>query len=195
MMIQYFFPGEIDLIYLQVRNCLLIFLRKGPILSQQEVSKFFVDNGLSASSAQSKVLPKSPIVQKIGIGYYTLRGAAYSSLDFENTKARQETYNKDPIVTYGIDSVVRYQFTITSWAMSGVVSVCRSCLPLPDLSPGWEIFTLNPGKPSGKITRDDSLIWGIGPAFKKLEIMVGDRVELAFDTKKRIVILRMINDR
>ena len=191
-----FFPGEIDIdISASEKLFIDLFYEKGPILSQQEVSKFFVDNGLSASSAQSKVLPKSPIVQKIGIGYYTLRGAAYSSLDFENTKARQETYNKDPIVTYGIDSVVRYQFTITSWAMSGVVSVCRSCLPLPDLSPGWEIFTLNPDKPSGKITRDDSLIWGIGPAFKKLEIMVGDRVELAFDTKKRIVILRMINDR
>lgn len=164
----------------------LLFLKliseKGPVVSFPEILDYYVENGFSSATASSRIMGQSAIVERINTGYYTLRGSNYSPQDLEDTRSRQDVYLKDPVVTYGLDGNTRYQITIGSWSLGGTLSVCRSCLPIPDLSGGWDVHIENSHEIFGKIIRDDNLIWGLGPAFNVLKIKIGDRVELVFDT-------------
>ena len=155
---------------------------KGPVVSFPEIIDFYIENGFSSATASSRIMGQSAIVERIDTGFYTLRGLKYTSQDLETTRSRQGVYLKDPLVTYGLDGLTRYQITIGSWSLGGTLSVCRSCLPIPDLSDGWDAFIDNSPEKFGKIIRDDNLIWGLGPVFNALNIKLGDRVELVFDT-------------
>lgn len=151
----------------------------GPIVTFLEVLDTFQDNGFSMPSATSRVLPQSPIVEKVEFGLYKLRGQSHTWEDIESAKSRQETIDYAPEVTYGRDGIIRYRITIGSWALNGVISISASQQPLPDLGDGWNVVVDN--KSCGTAKRDDYLVWGLGGAFSTLAVQIGDRVELAFD--------------
>ncbi len=51
-----------------------IFKKHGPVVTTQQVYDEFQENGYTKYMASSKVLPQSPIIEKISQGYYALRG-------------------------------------------------------------------------------------------------------------------------
>jgi len=158
----------------------------GTIVTFQEILETFQSNGFSIASATSRVLPQSPIVERVEFGLYKLRGQSHNWEDIENARNRQETIDYDPEVVYGIDGIIRYRITIGSWALNGVISISSSQQPLPDLGDGWNIIVDN--KSCGTAKGDDYLIWGLGGAFNTLDVQIGDRVELAFDAWEEPVI-------
>lgn len=157
-----------------------LFLEKGKVSSFQEIVDFYLANGLSFATATIRVMGESPIVEKIEQGFYKLRGSKVSWQDVETAKSRQEEYARNAEVAYGLDGIIRYQLTLGAWAAAGVLSISRSCQPLPDFNEGWPVFANN--EEVGIARRDNDLIWGLSPALKKLGSRPGDRVELAFDT-------------
>lgn len=158
----------------------------GRVVSFQEVVEVFQENGFSVASATSRVLPQSPIVEKVALGLYKLRGAQHSWEDVESAKNRQENVDHDPEVTYGTDGITRYRITVGSWSLNGVISVSANQQPLPDLGEGWDILVSD--KAYGTARRDEYLIWGLGSAFNALGVQIGDRVELSFDAWEKPVI-------
>lgn len=160
--------------------------RFGRVVTFQEVVEFFQEEEFSIETATTRVLPQSPIVERVDSGLYKLRGQSHTWEDIVSAKGRQETIDYDPEVTYGIDGITRYRVTIGTWALSGVLSMSASQQPLPDLGDGWEVFVDD--EPHGTAKRDDSLVWGLGSAFRALEVQIGDRVELAFDAWEEPVI-------
>jgi len=178
------------------RIILDLFKENGPILSFQEIVDFYLKNGYSAQTATIRIMSLSPIIEKVETGYYKLRGTRHSYEDLEIVKGRQEVYSKNPEVIYGLDGLVRYQITLTTWCLSGVVSISRSCQPLPDLTNGWNIYVENSSESYGKAKRDDTLIWGLSPAFNALSVKMGDRVELVFNAwEEPKVTVRLVNDK
>ena len=154
--------------------------KKGPVLSFQEIVEHILSKGFSFSTATSRIMPGSPIIEKVEQGIYKLRGYNETWHDLESVRARQEEFTRSAEVSYGLDGIIRYRVNIGTWEIGGVLSVSRSCQQLPDIGEGWPVFVGN--KKVGVATRDDSLIWGLSPAFTEIGIKFGDRVELAFIT-------------
>jgi hypothetical protein len=168
-------------------ECFILVTEKyGPVVTFQEVVEIINEKGFSFATATARVLPQSPIVEKVDIGLYKKRGQDHTWEDIENAKNRQETIDYDPEVTYGVDGIIRYRITIGSWALNGVLSISSSQQPLPDLRDGWEV--LIDGKSCGTARGDEQLIWGLGGAINALGVKIGDRIELAFDAWEKPVI-------
>ena len=68
---------------------LSIFNAIGPVVHSNEVVKAFEEAGFSASAATSKVLPQSPIVEKVDHALYKLRGQEITTEDINIANARQ----------------------------------------------------------------------------------------------------------
>jgi len=152
---------------------------RGPVLNFQEIVEFFITNGKSFATATTKIMPRSPIIEKVEHSLYKLRGSKISPQDIETAKSRLEENTMNPEVIYGSDGIVRYRLTLGSWATGGVLSIGRTCRPLPDFREGWPVYVDD--EAVGTARRDDYLIWGLASALNRLGSKIGDRVELAFD--------------
>lgn len=152
---------------------------RGPVLNFQEIVEFFITNGKSFATATTKIMPRSPIIEKVEHSLYKLRGSKVSPQDIETAKSRQEENTMNPEVIYGSDGIIRYRLTLGSWATGGVLSIGRTCRPLPDFREGWPVYVED--ESVGTARRDDYLIWGLTAALNRLGSKLGDRVELAFD--------------
>ena len=166
---------------------------KGPVISFQEIIDRYLKEGYSASTATLRIMGLSPIVERVDEGLYILRGSNYSFQDVETSRSRQEIFSKDAQVSYCLDGTIKYVLNVNTWAYQGVISISRSCQQLPSLDDGWPVY-IN-GLQKGKALRNESLIWGLGPAFNAIGIMNGDRIELTFDSREAPkIFVRKINE-
>lgn len=153
---------------------------KGPVLSFQELVEFYLDRNYSFGTPATRVMPRSPIIEKIEQGLYKLRGSKVTWQEIESAKSRQEAFSRNAEVTYGVDGIIRFSLNVGTLSQGGVISISNSLQPLPDFHEGWPVFVN--GENVGTARRDDLLVWGLSPAFNKLGVKLGDRIELAFDT-------------
>lgn len=153
---------------------------KGPVLSYVEIVEFYAGKGYSFATATARIMPKSPIIEKYEHGLYKLRGSKITWQDIESAKSRQEAFSRDAEVIYGLDGIIRYLINVGSVEIGGVLSISRSSQPIPDFPDGWPIYV--DGVNLGLARRDESLIWGLSPAFNVLGVKLNDRIELAFNT-------------
>lgn len=166
------------------RIALTIIEEQGPVVSFQEMVNGFLKNGYSASSATSKVMSGSSVIERISLGYYKKRGALYLQEDLETAIARQETGELESVITISTDGKLRYQTALNSWSLGGVLSIGKLSEYLPDISGGCTIFVSD--KACGTLSGSDNLIWGLTSAFTELNASFGDYVELEFDKKKNL---------
>jgi len=188
------YEGEERVIIEGSEKLLLELLKeKGPVLNFQEMVEFYLDKGISSATPTTRIMPDSPIIERIDQGLYKLRGRAVTWQEIESARSRQEAFNRNAEVTYGLDGIIRFQVTLGSWTNGGVLSISRTQQPLPEFQEGWPVFV--EGENVGTARRDDLLIWGLGPAFKKLGVKLGDRIELAFDTwEEPRIMIRIVKE-
>ncbi|MEL7626620.1 MAG: DNA-directed RNA polymerase subunit alpha C-terminal domain-containing protein [Anaerolineaceae bacterium] len=167
--------------------------RLGPVVSFLELVDGFLTRGYSAASATSKVMSVSAVVERIENGYYKKRGVKVSQADLKAAKARQESADRDPAIAISEDGKVRYQTTVNTWALGGVLSVSKLSKYIPDLSEGCPVYVSV--KNCGRITGTENLIWGLTAAFNELGVRHGDYIELEFDKKRRSVQVKMLQRR
>jgi RNA polymerase sigma factor (sigma-70 family) len=156
----------------------------GPVISFQEMVNGFLAAGYSTASATSKVMGGSPIVERVGTGFYKKRGVLISNEDLDKAIARQDVAEREPTISITADGKVRYQTTVTSWALGGVLSVGKLGDYLPDLSNGCPVYVGD--KKYGSLSESENFIWGLTAAFKALNITFGDYIELEFDKRKQL---------
>lgn len=156
----------------------------GPVVSFLELVDGFLAKGYSAASATSKVMGGSAVVERVENGFYKKRGVPISEVDLEVAKARQETADREPAISITADGKVRYQTTVNTWALGGVLSIGKLSEYLPDLSSGCAVYVGE--KDCGRITGTENLIWGLTTAFKEIGVKFGDYIELEFDKKKQL---------
>jgi hypothetical protein len=83
--------------------------------------------------------------------------------------------------------VIRVKITITSYAfLTGVVSAYR----IKDLSGKWFVICNNQAYGYAKL--DEMYLWGLAKAFEALNMQIGERIELAFNTWNRNLNLRRL---
>lgn len=156
----------------------------GPVVSFLELVNGLLEHGYSAASATTKVMTASAVVERIEVGFYKKRGVPVSKGDLEAAKARQEAADREPAISITADGKIRYQTTVNTWALGGVLSIGKLSEYLPDLSDGCPVYVGD--KECGKITGTENLIWGLTTAFKELEVKFGDYIELEFDKRKQL---------
>jgi len=157
------------------------------VASFLEIAEEFFSQKLSLP-AVSVVLKRSPVVEKIDVGLYKVRGTEVSWLDIEKAKNRQKKLSHDAEIAYGLDGIIRYQITINSWAyLSGVISTYQ----LKDLAGEWSLIQNNGQHET--VNMDELFLQGLGKTLKELEIKMGDRAEISFNTWNRTIALRKVN--
>lgn len=156
----------------------------GPVVSFLELVDGFLARSYSAASATSKVMGGSAVVERVEPGFYKKRGVPISERDLEVAKARQETAEREPAILITTDGKVRYQTTVNTWALGGVLSIGKLTDYLPDLSNGCPVYVGD--KHCGNLTKSENLIWGLTAAFNEIGIKFGDYIELEFDKRKRL---------
>ena len=157
------------------------------VASFLEIAEEFFSRKLSLP-AVSVVLKRSPIVEKIDVGLYKVRGTEVSWLDIENAKNRQKKLSHDAKIAYGLDGIIRYETTINSWAyLSGVISTYQ----LKHLAGEWSLVHNNGQRET--VNMDELFIQGLGKILKELEIKMGDRAEISFNTWNRTITLRKVD--
>ena len=161
-------------------KCFLEIVNKNDgVVSFLEIAEEFFSNNLSLP-AVSVVLTRSPVSEKIESGLYKIRGKEVSWKQIETAKNRQEKISQNEEVSFGLDGIIRFYVTVTNYAyLTGVVSSYR----VKDLAGNWKII-LN-GNPFGNAKMDENFLWGLSDVFKELNIMQGDRIEIAFNTWDR----------
>lgn len=154
--------------------------RLGPVINFFELVEAFTKSGLSIP-ALSVVLRYSPLITRMKIGYYTLRGAFHSLVDYEKARHRQPVTIADPETTYEITGQIRFRINLGSVAISSGVITGQ----LPVSSGKWALFVDE--TECGVVKISDNQMWGLGKAIKKLNLQIGTRIEMLFDTWKQQV--------
>ena len=170
-------------------QCLISAIKKnGGVASFLEVAEEFFLQNLSLP-AVSVTLKRSPIVEKVNEGFHKLRGTEVSWQDVELAQKRQKRFAQDDEITHGLDGVVRMKFTVNSYAfLTGVVGAGS----VKELSGTWTV--LHDGSHSSDAKIDESYLWGVGKIFKKMEVKMGERMELAFNTWNRTLSIRKVTN-
>jgi RNA polymerase alpha subunit len=152
-----------------------------------EIAEEFSVHKLSLP-AVSVTLKRSPIVEKVDDGFYKLRGIDISWQQIEIAKKRQKRFSQDEEITHGLDGIVRVRLTVNSYAyLTGVVG----SYSIKGLAGSWAVIYNH--ESFGDAKMDESYLWGLPKIFKKLNIHIGDRIELSFNTWNRNLAVEKVN--
>jgi hypothetical protein len=171
----------------QSEKTLISAIRKnGGVASFLEIAEEFFLQNLSLP-AVSRTLRVSPIADKVNDGFHILRGQKVGWQHIEIAQKRQKRFSQDDEVTHGLDGVVRLKFTVNSYAfLTGVIGAWN----VKELAGSWII--LDEGRPLSDAKIDESYLWGLAKVFKKMEVKMGERLELGFNTWNRTLSVRKV---
>jgi len=172
----------------QSEKCLISAIRKNDgVASFLEITEEFFLHQLSLPAA-SVTLRRSPTAEKVNEGLHKLRDTEISWQQIADAKKRQKRFSQDEEITHGLDGVVRMKFTVNSYAfLTGVVGAYS----VKELSGSWSI--IHKGKSYGDAKMDEVYLWGLAKLFKEMDVKMGDRMELGFNTWNRSVSIERIN--
>ena len=170
-------------------QCVISAIKKnGGVASFLEIAEEFFLNSLSLP-AVSVTLKRSPIAEKANEGFHKLRGIDISWQQIEDAQKRQKRFAQDEEVTHGLDGVVRMQFTVNSYAfLTGVVGAYS----VKEMAGSWSLVYKD--KSYGEVKIDESYLWSLAKIFKELNVKMGDRMELGFNTWNRCVSIERIEN-
>ncbi len=161
--------------------------RNGGVASFLEIAEEFFLQNLSLA-AVSVTLKRSPIVEKVDEGLYKLRGTEISWHQIDIGKKRQKRFSQDEEVAHGLDGIVRIRLTVNSYTyLTGVVGSYSA----KGMYGSWSV--LHNDESFGDARMDESYLWGLAKIFKRLDVQMGDRIELAFNTWDRSLSVRKVN--
>lgn len=68
---------------------LSFFRKRNRVVTTQEINDLFQKAGYSQAMVQSKVLPESPIIERVELGFYRLRGSEHSVDELQTSRSSQ----------------------------------------------------------------------------------------------------------
>lgn len=168
-------------------DCFIKTIRKyDDVISFFELAEEFLNRGFAIATA-AKVAGQSPIVEKTSHNLYIIRGNVVPWEQIENARQRQKRFTQNEDIKYGMDGIIRLKITITRFSfLSGVINSNR----ISDLTGKWQVFIDEMS--CGQAVLEDLFLWGLMEAFTKLQVNLGDRIELAFNTWNRKLIIKKV---
>lgn len=169
-------------------QCLVSAITKNEgIASFLEIAEEFFIEKLSLP-AVSVSLRRSPIVEKVNEGFYKIRDTEISWQEIESAQKRQKRFAQDEEINHGLDGVVRMKITVNSYAyLTGVVGAYK----IKELSGSWHV--IHQDQPFSDAKIDEVYLWGLSKIFKELDLKMGDRIELGFNTWNRTMSIQKVN--
>ena len=131
-------------------------------------------------------LSRSPLFTKIDNALYKLRGQAVTARDIERAENVAERTALDLDIEYRITGEIVIACTLGSLAVATGTIVSNQ---LPNLVGQWKLAQF-----SRVIEVTDTEIRHLRTVFEELECTIGSRVQLSFDTWKRVVSVSQIGD-
>lgn len=158
------------------------------VASFLEIAEEFFLQNLSLP-AVSVTLKRSPIAEKVEEGFYKLRGTEISWQQIDAAKRRQKRYSQDEKISHGLDGIVRIRLTVNIYAyLAGVVG----SYGIKGMTGSWSVIYNN--ESFGEAKMDETYLWGLPKIFKKLDVRLGDRIELAFNTWNRTLSVEKVSN-
>ena len=169
------------------KSLVLAISKNDGVASFLEIAEEFFLRKLSLPSV-SKTLKSSPIAEKVEEGFYKIRGTEISWQQIDIAKKRQKRYSQDEEISHGLDGIVRVRITINNYAyLTGVVGSHS----IKGMTGSWSVIYNN--EFFGDARMDETYLWGLPKLFKKLDMQMGDRIELAFNTWDRTLSVGKVN--
>jgi hypothetical protein len=177
-----------SILYKSEKSLISAIRKNGGVASFLEIAEEFFLQNLSLP-AVSVTLKRSPITERLNGGYYKLRGTEISWQEIETAQKRQRRFAQDDEITHGLDGIIRMRFTVNSYAfLAGVVGAYS----VKDLSGSWNL--VHDGSSIGEAKVEEPYLWGLAKLFKELDVKMGERMELAFNTWNRTLSVRRIDN-
>ena len=152
---------------------------EGPVVNFETIHRRILENGYSSASVTS-VLQFSPIVQRVRFSLYTRLGELYNERDIDKATSDISRIKSQYSYRLRTDGVVVFEFNAGSWFIySGVVAAG----PVKRLKGDWNLVS-NEGI-IGKIMIDSLFIRAPLSEIMKLNVNVGDRIRIEFNTWTR----------
>jgi hypothetical protein len=162
-------------------------LRRG-IVSFFELVQAFETNNKSVPLL-SVTLRYSPVLVKIRSGFYKLRGSTLTPEVLKNALERQPVTVADCELRFDLSGAICCSLNLGNSALSsGVINTPY----LEGLTGNWSVLVNNQNHGSARVRNNQ--MWALGRAFHALQVQLGERVELRFDTWARTVTLSKSHD-
>ena len=155
----------------------------GPVVHHQTLVQAFVDSNMSFPSLHG-TLKRSPIFERVGKALYKLRGYIITQEDKDRAKLSASRTPVEIEIEYLMTGALAVNATL---GLSAVASGTLFSENLPDLSGKWRLVVSD--NQLREITVTKSEIRGLKKAFHLLNIEIGNRVTLTFDTRNRSLIV------
>jgi hypothetical protein len=151
----------------------------GNVVSFFEIVEEFTLKDLSIP-AVALLARRYAIVERIEGNLYKIRGTQVSGNQIADCINRQIKFSQNEEVSYGMDGIIRVKANISNYAyISGVMNANR----FSELTGEWTLLHNNLTYGTAKIY--DQFLYGLSSIFKKINVGVGDKIELAFNTWNR----------
>ncbi len=151
----------------------------GPVVHSDVIHRFFANNGLRPVTAYV-LMRGSEIVQPITKHLFCLPGAYVTDADVEAGAAQAIKIDSDPALTYDEDGTVVFETTAQQYM---VRNGSLSSGPASTLTGRWK--TVVKGEEVGEFTVGKPWIYGLAETQQVLNISMGDRIRIRFDTWTR----------
>ena len=164
------------------------FKKNGPVIHHAEIAQAFIDSELAFPSIH-QTLKRSPLIEKIDIGLYKIRGRTVSTDDIERASSAGDRIPMNLMVDY--DRTGRIKVSISLGIIVVGTGVIFSA-NLPNLVGAWKCVVGE--EKFREIIVTENEIRGLLKPISLLKCEVADRICLTFDTWSRTVILEKVNN-
>ena len=161
---------------------------RGGVASFFELVQAFEENEKSIP-LMSVTLRFSPLFVKIQSGFYKLRGATLTPEALSNAQERQPVTAADCELHFDLNGTIRCSLNLGSATIAtGVINTPH----LHGLTGIWNVLVDSQNQGSARVR--DNQMWSLKRAFRALQVQLGERVDLRFNTWARTVTLSKSHD-
>jgi transcriptional regulator with XRE-family HTH domain/ribosomal 50S subunit-recycling heat shock protein len=153
---------------------------QGPVVNFQELSEAFSKHGRS-QPLLATALRHSVLFRRVDDGLYILRGTKITREDVESAARRRPVVEHNGSLHYSSDGTITWAINVGSYALGGTIPTGQAARLIGE----WTSRTQ--GIDTGKIKVGEQQIWGLAKAFRKLNVIVGERIALRFNPATRQV--------
>jgi hypothetical protein len=159
----------------------------GPVVHTDRIHRTFASNRLRPITAYV-LMQSSELVQPISKQLFCLPGACITDADITSGKAQAIKVNANPVLTYDDTGATTLETTVQQYmGRNGSLSSG----PAAVMKGSWKAVV--GGIQIGEFTVGQPWIYGLDKARDALEMQVGDRIQICFDTWTRQAYISILN--
>lgn len=160
----------------------------GPVVHHTEIAQAFIDSELSFPSMHA-TLKRTPIIEKVEVGLYKLRGRKVTIEDIDRAKNAGERIPVDLVVSYDKTGKIGIEASLGILPVGTGVFFSEN---LPNLIGEWKC-RISENEFEDVVVTDNEIRKLLKP-FEYLQCEIGDRISFSFNTWTRTVTIEKVQN-